>query len=324
MTMVQAWLEQAAESAIRVLDEAAVSQVREAVRDVGRTIAMDPVRLEQLVTAASEVAHNQHLYAGGGMTLVRRCERAGVPGVEVIAADRGPGLADPTAAFSGAGHPTPRRSLGVGLSAAHSMVDELDADVRMGEGCCFWLRKYAEPVARAIQVGLWARAKVGERANGDDAAFLRREGRLLLSVADGLGHGSAARTSSASVADVVRREPGRSLEGIMLTADAALRGQRGAAVTLARIDEAAAIVECAAVGNVACAIETRGSSNRFGAESWTVGVAGLHRKIRTEQKPLPAKSAVLLYSDGVSSRASLADHGSMLLEHPLVIAHFVA
>lgn len=95
-------------------------------------------------------------------------------------------------------------------------------------------------------------------------------------------------------------------------------------MTLARIDQQAAVVECAAVGNVACALEARGSSRKFAAESWTVGVPALRRKVRTEQKPLPANGAVLLYSDGVSSRASLLDHGAMLLEHPLVTAHFVA
>ncbi len=322
--MIQTWLENDAESAIPILDEASVSQVREAVHELGRSISMERIRVEQLVTAASEVAHNQRLHAGGGMTLVRRCERAGVPGLEVIAADRGPGLADPTAAFSGAGHRPPSTSLGVGLSAAHRMVDELDADVRMGEGSCFWLRKYAEPVARRLQLGLWARPKVGERVNGDDGAFARRNGELLLLVADGLGHGSEARTSSASVAAVVRKEPGRSLEALLLTADAALRGQRGAAVTLTRIDEASAGVECAAVGNVACAIDTRGGTSKFGSESWTVGIPTTRRKIRLQHKTLPSNAAVLLYSDGVSSRASLVDHGGMLLEHPLVVAHFVA
>ena len=143
-------------------------------------------------------------------------------------------------------------------------------------------------------------------------------------VADGLGHGREARASSASVAAVVRKEPGRSLESLLLTADTALRGQRGAAVTLTRVDQPAAVVECAAVGNVACALETRGTSSKFGAESWTVGVPASRRKIRTEQKAFPANGAVLLYSDGVSGRASFADRGEMLLEHPLVAAHFVA
>ncbi|MBL8740096.1 MAG: SpoIIE family protein phosphatase [Myxococcales bacterium] len=205
------------------------------------------------------------------------------------------------------------------------MVDELDADVRLGEGACFWLRKYAAPVARGLELGIWARPKVGERVNGDDGAFLRKHGAVLMLVADGLGHGSEARASSASVAAIVRKETERPLDALLLSADTALRGQRGAAVTLTRVDESAAVVECAAVGNVSCALETRGGSSKFGAESWTVGVhSALRRKVRLQRKSLPPKSAVLLYSDGVSSRASLADHGGMLLEHPLVAAHFVA
>src|SRR6185503_17311143 len=102
--------------------------------------------VESLAAAASELAHNQLAHAMRGHIALRAVDRAGVPGLEVIAADAGPGIADPARALRG----EPRRagSLGVGLSAAQRLSHEMDLDVRGGEGTCVRLRRFAAPVAR--------------------------------------------------------------------------------------------------------------------------------------------------------------------------------
>jgi len=323
--MIEAWLGDASATAICVVDEAAVSQVREAVREVGHAQGMDTLLVERAVAAASELGHNQRLHAGGGMVVVRACSRGTVGGVEVVAADRGPGILDPKAALGGVSTTEPARSsLGIGLAAAHRLSDEMDVDVRLGEGSCFWLRKFAEPVARGREVAVWGRPKDGERVSGDDGAFVRTDEGLLIVIADGLGHGTAARDSSSRVARIARSEPNKGLEGLLHASDTALSGLRGAAVTVALVHEHQARVDCAAVGNVMCAIERRDRSSKFGSEQWTLGVPAMRRKVRVEQQSFPANSLLLLQSDGVSARATLSAHPDLFVDHPLIVAHFIA
>jgi len=80
--------------------------------------------------------------------------------LELIAADRGPGI-----------------GLGVGLAAMVELADELDVDVRIGEGSCIWARKLREP--RSLGESNSASA-VGPRRDrtrsGDDGCFVRTKG----------------------------------------------------------------------------------------------------------------------------------------------------
>jgi anti-sigma regulatory factor (Ser/Thr protein kinase) len=159
---------------IPVRDEASVALVREAIRAEAAAIALERTRAESLVAAASEIAHNQIKHARGGEVLVRRIERAGTAGVEVLARDRGPGIADPTTALRGlvgaAGG-----GLGVGLSAVLRLADEVDFDVRRGEGTGIAARKFVTPTPRR-EVAVLGRPLPGEPESGDDAVFARAGG----------------------------------------------------------------------------------------------------------------------------------------------------
>ena len=167
--LIHDWLADALSQA--VVDEASVSQLREEVRRVaaGR---LDATTTEQLVTAASELGMNQLVHAGGGRVAVLPIERAGVVGVEVIAADAGPGIATPSAALRGEVGPH-TKGLGAGLSAVLRLCQEVDFDVRQGEGTCVWARSYASALPRS-EVAILGRPHPHERVSGDHAAFARR------------------------------------------------------------------------------------------------------------------------------------------------------
>src|SRR5579863_10056982 len=88
-------------SVVPMLDDAYVSLAREAVRASGTALAMDQELVEQLVLAASELGNNQLTHGRQGHLAVRTIERAGVPGIELVAADLGPGVEDPKRALEG-------------------------------------------------------------------------------------------------------------------------------------------------------------------------------------------------------------------------------
>jgi len=155
---------------VPVVDEAAVSLVRQEIRRRGPLAGLTTESVESLAAAASELAHNQLAHAVRGHVALRAVDRGDVPGLEVIAADAGPGIDDPATALRGL--PRTSGSLGVGLSAAHRLSDEMDIDIRRGEGTCVRLRRFATPVARS-EVAILSRRCEGETVCGDDAIALR-------------------------------------------------------------------------------------------------------------------------------------------------------
>ena len=156
LTAPDVWL--AGVPAIDVVDEASTSEVREEVRRVAGGAGLSRTASEELVAAASELAHNQLRHARAGRVAVREVSRGGVVGVEVIAADRGEGIADPASALRGGARTS--SSLGIGLGAAARQSDEMDVEVRRGEGTCVRVRRFAAPVARS-EVGVLSRASRG-------------------------------------------------------------------------------------------------------------------------------------------------------------------
>src|SRR5215472_9847632 len=204
--LIDRWLGET--SRIRVVDEASVALVREEVRREGRALGLPKGVTGAAVNVASELGHNQLAHARGGEMSIRRIERGSVAGLEVVAADRGPGMASPSKALKGSARTTEMArtgaSLGVGLQAVLELSDETDFDVRLGEGTCVWARKFAAPPPhRRRQIGVYGRSCPEEITSGDDALFVRRDDALLVAIADGLGHGTPAREASETAMEVI-------------------------------------------------------------------------------------------------------------------------
>src|SRR5262245_14888296 len=118
---------------IPIYDEASVSTARQRVRDAGQSCGASTNLTESVALIASELTHNQLAYARQGYFAVRAIEQAGVQGLEVIAADIGPGLQTPL--FESARNPS-AKGLGAGLEGVFRLADEVHMDSRAAEGLC--------------------------------------------------------------------------------------------------------------------------------------------------------------------------------------------
>jgi anti-sigma regulatory factor (Ser/Thr protein kinase) len=314
-SLVDAWLGGA--EAIVVRDEASVALVRNAVRDRGAEVGLARNDTEALVTAASELGHNQLRHAGGGFTAVRVVDRGGLPCVEVIAADEGGGILDPSRALEGG--LGPRAGLGVGLAGARRLADELDIDVRIGEGTCVVARKLSGQGPR-FEVAIVGRAHPHERVSGDDAAWVHGPRGLLLLVADGLGHGPAAREASERLAALVRGHgANESIEEILDRADPAVIDTRGAVASFVTIDPAEAVH--VGVGNVSTHLYSGGGGRRFVSSSRVLGRSGRRTRALVERARMTDDAVVVMFTDGLSSRADVSGDVALLRRPALVIAH---
>ena len=94
------------------------------------------------------------------------------------------------------------------------------------------------------------RCRRGEATSGDLAVVAVRPGGALVAGVDGLGHGAEAARAAGRAGAIVRASPGRDLALLMKHCHIALRGTRGAAISLAFISTSAGGVTWLGVGNV--------------------------------------------------------------------------
>lgn len=298
-------------------DHASVAVARDEAREAAATAGFDAVRAGELALIVSELAGNQLRYARMGRIAFRSIERGGVLGVEVVALDRGDGIADPIAALRG----TPRLdgSLGIGVSSVVRMSDEVDFDIRGLEGTCIRARKFATNVGRRREVGVLGRPIDGEPRSGDDAWFGRRGDRLVLAVADGLGHGGEAREAASRAIEVVANNDAEP-SALCLLAHEAAAGTRGTVLTVVEIDESARTLRVAGGGNVMTHIVGPRGTRVMSTPSCVLGKPLRAIPFADEEAALDAHDAVVLFTDGISARARLDVRDDIFRLHPLGIA----
>jgi serine/threonine-protein kinase RsbT len=124
---------------IPIQRESDVAEASRKARHLAQAAGFDKLRSYYIATAASELATNVFMHGGGGQFEVWRL--ASRPGIEMLASDSGPGIADIglalTEGYSTAG------SLGCGLSGTQRLMDELTIESTVAQGtrvrACKWL-----------------------------------------------------------------------------------------------------------------------------------------------------------------------------------------
>ena len=117
---------------------------------------------------------------------------------------------------------------------------------------------------------------------------------------DGLGHGPEAAADSALAAAALSKHPEFSPADALHLCDRALRGRRGAAISIATIDIARAHLEYAGIGNVEGRLLQSTRMERLISFRGIVGVA--MRTIRPFSLTLEPSWLLALHTDGISQR----------------------
>jgi len=115
-----------------IASDADVVTARQAAREMGAALGFSSTDLTLLATAISEVARNITSYAGTGEVAVRVVRARGREGIEVVASDEGPGIADVELALQDGF--TTGNGLGLGLPGARRLVDDFELDTGPGAG----------------------------------------------------------------------------------------------------------------------------------------------------------------------------------------------
>jgi phosphoserine phosphatase RsbX len=168
-----------------------------------------------------------------------------------------------------------------------------------------------------VMVGAATRPAVGQTVCGDAFVVAPYSAGTLVCLADGLGHGPLANDAAFAACNYAREHAGEPLEAIMRGIDGALRGGRGAAVSLLALSPLARRVRYAGVGNV----ELRAVAKVGIAPPNLPGIVGQRlRAVRIWEYPLAQGDVLMLASDGISTRFELKE---LVRLEPQALAAFV-
>jgi serine/threonine-protein kinase RsbT len=117
---------------VQVDSESGILQARQTARAIAADLGFDLTSQTLIATAISELARNILKYAGRGEILLRPVARNGARGLTVVAADKGPGIADLALALTD-GFST-GRGLGLGLPGTKRLMHDFDLTSEVGEG----------------------------------------------------------------------------------------------------------------------------------------------------------------------------------------------
>lgn len=126
---------------VPVREEPDVAVARQTVRAVAAEAGLGTSAVEALATAVSEIARNIVVHSRGGAIAIRQVEERGRRGVEVVARDVAPGIADLERVMQD-GYST-GGGLGLGLPGARRLVDEFTLESAIGGGTTVTLKKWA-------------------------------------------------------------------------------------------------------------------------------------------------------------------------------------
>jgi anti-sigma regulatory factor (Ser/Thr protein kinase) len=303
---------------------------RGAAATLARRLGLGSHRSAEVALAVTEAATNLRRHAEDGALLLRTVRTEDTAGVEFLTIDSGPGMADVPAAMAD-GNST-GGTLGIGLGAVARLADDFDVHSIPGRGTVmsarFWGRgrdgrPVVPPADEAVLAGLtrpisgesvcgdaWAARADGDRGTSDHA--------LVVMLCDGLGHGPLAARAGEAAVRAFHATRDLSPEGVLNAVHLALRGTRGGAVSVMRIEPHARRVLFCGIGNVSGYLVHDGSRRALLSAP---GIVGSHmRRLRTFEEPLPEHSALVMHSDGLTDRWDHTTMPGLFSRSPLVVS----
>jgi anti-sigma regulatory factor (Ser/Thr protein kinase) len=301
-----------------------VAEVRRLTTQLAARIGFNEPVAGKVALVVTEIVTNLVKYAKAGRLLVRALRQDNNTGLEILALDQGPGMANVNECLQD-GYSTSGSS-GTGFGAIMRLSTFFDLYSLPGRGTALVAQLWAQEVKRKttpsasspLQVGVVCLAHPNEEVSGDSWGVEQQPGCCLIMVADGLGHGPDAAKASQAAIDVLARHPVRTPKALVEAAHTALHGTRGAALAVVELNLAQQSLKFAGIGNIAGMSFAGQQRHHFASHNGIVG----HQLSRVQEFVYPWADEIflLLHSDGLASRWSLDTYPGLMARHPSLIA----
>ena len=317
-----------------ILSESEGILLRSRLQASARRLGFSDAQRQNMVLVASEMASNQSKYANGhGMMQI--WQQPG-PALDLVALDFGPGIGNITLARQD-GYST-AHTLGKGLGSIQRLSDEsgvyslLEDQTGHWHGSLFWARfnlhdhandhsprKNNSGKPKSVEMGLYSRALLDDRYNGDRIYVQQQDQKLRWLHLDGLGHGEGAQSATVNLARHLFQ--GEKPTQVLATVDRQLAGSRGAVAILGEIDLTEKAIEIIGVGDMAAHVMVNDTMQAF---SFAPGILGKeHKTPRANQVSFDKKCIIVSASDGIRRGWKSESFPGLFNQHPQIIAYLL-
>lgn len=309
---------------IPVVEMSQVSQARRAAVTLANRLEFDETRAGQVALIVSELATNLARHARQGEILIRPLSDGSdrpPGGLEVLALDRGPGIADLSGSrrdgFSTGG------TLGHGLGAIQRQADVFEM-YSQPSGTVAAAQIWREPIGRRPRSrfsvpGAVCLAHPAETVCGDDWGWRAGPDRIAVLLADGLGHGLHAHEAARQAVTTFHSTFEGNAQDIVGDVHAALRPTRGAAVAALVLQVRREVGAFCGLGNISShVLHANGARHSMVSHNGTAGHGA--PRIQDFNYPIPADAVVVMHSDGLATHWDLNAYPGLLHSHPSLIA----
>lgn len=128
------------ETRIWITSEASITQAVLAAKKFSEQVGFKDYQANMIASAVSELARNIEKYARRGEIVLRTVSQSYSTGIEIIAQDEGPGIANPEEAMKD--HYSSSGTLGLGLPGVKRLMDEFDLKTEVERGTVITVRKW--------------------------------------------------------------------------------------------------------------------------------------------------------------------------------------
>lgn len=308
---------------LAITDASMVGEARRAASGLAKRLGFDESAQGRVAIVATEAASNLHRHAQSGELIVCAVEQGEAQGVELLAVDRGPGMADVRRCladgYSTAGTP------GTGLGAISRLAHSFEIHSQPGGGTVVLAVLWNTPLPPlpprgGLQCGAISVPVSGEDVCGDSWAVAESAGQFLLLVADGLGHGPLAADAAREAVRAFHAHASQGPAAILHAAHDMLRSTRGAAVAIAQVDLDRGQVRYCGVGNISGAILDASGKRTLNMVSHNGTVGHALRKVQEFVYPWTDGGILVMHSDGLASHWQLEPEAGLGAVDPRVVA----
>jgi anti-sigma regulatory factor (Ser/Thr protein kinase) len=297
-------------------DRSSAGEARRMAVAAAQALGFDEQRRSDIGIVATEAANNVILHAGSGEFLVCPFRQGPSAWLDLLALDNGPGIRDISQAFED-GYST-IGTAGQGLGAIRRLSDASSLYSLPHRGTVFWSRFLRDGARPNQTYGAVNVAMKGETSCGDAFLALPGASRSLYMVVDGLGHGGPAAEAAEEAVAVVQETASETTEEIITRTHDALKKTRGAAMSVAIVEHERKLVTYAGIGNVCGMIVTGGASRSMISQNGTLGA--MLPRLHEYTYPMEDRSCLIMYSDGLSSKCSVAGYPGLTGRPPALVA----
>jgi anti-sigma regulatory factor (Ser/Thr protein kinase) len=306
---------------INAADPTQTGNARRQAQALASSMYFDEVPMGQLGIIVTEAARNIEAHAASGEIVLSPWTEGELAGIDVLALDKGGGIENIAQSLKD-GYST-LDTPGNGLGAMSRLAAVFQIYSSPGNGTAIFARvlRKADQTgedSETYSLGSIRLPLSGETQCGDAWDVHRSPERTVYIVADGLGHGPVAAEAGMEAVRVFRLFAHFTPDRMLAEIHSALGKTRGAAVSIAEILHGKGVLNYAGAGNIVGAICSAGKSRSLVSMNGTVG----HTIGRIQQFSYPwdKDAALIMHSDGVSTRWNVEHYKGLTSRHPALLA----